>query len=238
MNEPELWKDIIGYEGIYQISNYGNILSFQRYKKGKILKPKQDKDGYFQIGLRQNGQRKFFRVHRLVANAFIENPEGLTEINHKDCIPHNNHVDNLEWCTVSYNNKYRFSHGMANFKGENGSNATLTNSQASEIRLLWNTGNYKIKDLIILFSTTKGVIDGIINNYTYVDESYIKKYEGRLNCRGENAKSAKLTEEDVRNIRRLFLNGEMNKKQLARKYNVAPITIYNIILKKKWKHVE
>lgn len=96
----EIWKDVKNYEGIYQISNFGQV----RNNK-KILKPTL-KRGYLQIGLRKNGIRKFFQVHRLVADAFISNPNKLPQVNHIDENKLNNDVNNLEWCSVSYNNSY------------------------------------------------------------------------------------------------------------------------------------
>ena len=103
----ELWKDIEGYEGLYKVSNFGNILSFKQFDSGKLMSPSKDKDGYYQIGFRNVlGERKWFRVHRLVAKAFIENPNNYDYINHKDNNTSNNKVDNLEWCTIEYNNKY------------------------------------------------------------------------------------------------------------------------------------
>lgn len=96
-----IFKEIIGYEGLYQISNYGDI----KNKKGKLLKP-QIKRGYYQIGLRKNGHRKWHQVHRLIAQAFILNPNNLPQINHKDENKLNNNLDNLEWCSVLYNNIY------------------------------------------------------------------------------------------------------------------------------------
>lgn len=94
----EIWKDIKGYEGLYHVSNLGNIKSFKIYKEGKLLKPKFDKDGYREIGIRDsNGKRTFKRVHRLVAESFIDNPDNLKFINHKDNNPANNnegeHID-------------------------------------------------------------------------------------------------------------------------------------------------
>ena len=71
----EIWEDIKGYEGLYQVSNLGNIKSFKRYKDGKLMKLKSDKDGYKEIGIRDiNGVRKFKRVHRLVCECFFTKP--------------------------------------------------------------------------------------------------------------------------------------------------------------------
>lgn len=103
----EVWKDIPGYEGLYQISNLGRIKSLYNYKRNgtNILKPRI-KRGYFQLGLRKEGIRKWYGIHRLVAKAFIPNPKNYPCINHKDENPLNNNVENLEWCTIAYNNTY------------------------------------------------------------------------------------------------------------------------------------
>lgn len=234
----EEWKNIIGYNGKYQISNFGNVKSYKRYKEGKILLPTKDKDGYFQIGLRdENSKRKWYRIHRLVANAFISNPNKFTEINHKDNNPSNNKVDNLEWCTIEYNNKYRFTHGNGNNKGENGSCATLTNKEVKEIRKKWNTGKYKVKDLMKLFSSTRAVISGVINNKTYIDKNYIKVYDSKLNYTGEKSPHAILTKEKVLEIRSLYSNGNYTYKKLGKIFGVSDKTIEGIVKFRKWKNV-
>ena len=105
--ENEIWKDIPDYEGLYQASNYGRIKSLYNYKRDgtNILKPRL-KRGYYQLGLRKNKQRKWIALHRLIAITFIPNPDNLPCINHKDENKLNNSIDNLEWCTVRYNNCY------------------------------------------------------------------------------------------------------------------------------------
>ena len=106
----EQWLDIIGYEG-YQVSNLGRVKSLGNYKtrKEKILKQCIDKDGYLQVQLCKNGKIKTFKVHRLVAQAFIPNPDNLPQVNHKDENKENNIVSNLEWCTQQYNSEYSFA---------------------------------------------------------------------------------------------------------------------------------
>lgn len=103
----EIWKDIKGYEGKYQVSNYGSVktLNYRRTGTARLLIPKNDK-GYLAVGLYKNGKRKMFLIHRLVAEAFIPNPENLPQVNHIDEDKTNNYVENLEWCTQSYNNNY------------------------------------------------------------------------------------------------------------------------------------
>lgn len=112
----EIWKDIEGYEGLYQVSNEGRVKSLQReivYKDGrkkvleeKILHNLLSDLGYYHVILSKNGVPKRYKVHRLVAKAFIANPNNLPVINHKDENPKNNVVENLEWCTQGYNVRY------------------------------------------------------------------------------------------------------------------------------------
>lgn len=112
----EIWKDIKGYEGLYQVSTCGRIKSLARmvpfsnihtsgYRqlKEKILKGGITKDGYNVVTLRKDNIGKIYSIHRLVAETFIPNPNNLPEVNHKDENKVNNHVDNLEWCTHQYN---------------------------------------------------------------------------------------------------------------------------------------
>ena len=99
----EIWKDIKGYEGLYEVSNQGNIRSL---KTGKLRKPTNN-FGYLRINLCKNNVVKFHMVHRLVAEAFIENNDpNLTQVNHKNENKQDNRVENLEWCDAKYNNNY------------------------------------------------------------------------------------------------------------------------------------
>ena len=101
----EEFRDIKGYEGKYQISNFGRVKSL-KYGKERIRNVCKDRHGYLTINLYKEGKVKNFRVHRLVAEAFISNPNNYPCVNHKDENPTNNYVDNLERCTVKYNNTY------------------------------------------------------------------------------------------------------------------------------------
>lgn len=110
----EEWKDIEGYEGFYQVSNKGRVKSLPRTVKkrgivelkGRILRPKIDKEGYLLVGLHKDGKQKFMSVHRLVARAFILNQNNYPQVNHIDEDKSNNYVFNLEWCTNKYNVNY------------------------------------------------------------------------------------------------------------------------------------
>ena len=110
----EEWRSVVGYEGLYEVSNTGQVRSLDRYvkgksyrlHKGKVLSPGKNSRGYLSAVLSYNGKHKAITVHRLVAEAFLPNPDNLPEINHKDEDKTNNSVDNLEWCDRSYNNNY------------------------------------------------------------------------------------------------------------------------------------
>ena len=118
----EIWKDIKGYEGIYQVSNLGRVRSLDRVnergwkKKGILLKPKLKRDGYVDVHLsfKEKDKDQNLKIHRLVAETFIPIPEELKkwygtqylQVNHKDENKQNNCVDNLEWCTAQYNSMW------------------------------------------------------------------------------------------------------------------------------------
>ena len=93
----EVWKDVDGFEGVYQISNLGRLKSFRDKTDGKILSNKNKKGDYFSVILRKGDKVKSTRIHRLVAEAFIPNPDNLHQVHHKDGNKQNNCVDNLEW---------------------------------------------------------------------------------------------------------------------------------------------
>lgn len=98
----EIWKEIAGFEN-YMVSNLGRVYS---KKSGLILKPGMDKKGYLRVSFYEHGKSSTYKLHRLVAKAFIENPDDLPQVNHKNEDKTDNRVENLEWCTNSYNRYY------------------------------------------------------------------------------------------------------------------------------------
>ena len=102
----EEWKDIKGFEGLYSISNKGRVICWNYKGLGYPKDITPHCNGYQRVGLVKDGIRKTCLVHRLVAIAFIPNPNNLPIVNHKDEDPRNNNVENLEWCTASYNTSY------------------------------------------------------------------------------------------------------------------------------------
>ena len=108
--QEEIWKDVVGYESLYQVSNLGNVKSmkYAYINKIRILTFHYNKKGYRRVHLTKNKIDKYLSVHRLVAEAFIPNPNNYPQVNHKDGNKLNNSVDNLEWCT----NEYNFQHAL------------------------------------------------------------------------------------------------------------------------------
>ena len=104
----EIWRDIKGCEGKYQVSNTGMVksLNYRRTGKERILKLDDNGHGYLYVSLSKDGKGKSYPVHKLVATAFLENPNNLPEVNHKDEDKTNNCVENLEWCSKLYNINY------------------------------------------------------------------------------------------------------------------------------------
>ena len=104
----EIWKDIPNYEGLYQISNYGRIKSYKQHN-ARLMSLSPNRYGYVEKQLYKNNKYESKRIHRLVAEAFIPNPNNLPEVNHKDGNKQNNTVHNLEWCTTKENNWHRYN---------------------------------------------------------------------------------------------------------------------------------
>jgi len=152
----EVWKPVKNYEGYYEVSNLGNVRSldrivhhsrnFTRFQKGNVLTIRTNSTGnYSTVLLSKDNKHKMVKVHRLVATAFIDNPNGYREINHKDENKQNNRVDNLEWCSRKYNENYgtkRIRGSMhTNYKkiAEKNSKALYQVSINGEVLKRWNS---------------------------------------------------------------------------------------------------
>ena len=115
----ETWKAIAGYEGLYEVSDLGRVKSL-KFCKEKILKPQKTRDDYLQVDIYKDGKVKHSKVHRLVAEAFIQNPQGLETVNHKDEVKTNNVASNLEWMSRGDNKRYSANKSVQMFDKKTG----------------------------------------------------------------------------------------------------------------------
>jgi hypothetical protein len=147
----EIWKSVKGYEGHYEVSSFGRVKSMPRFKKARngalthpikerILRQAKTKDGYYCVVLCKDSNPVTFRTHRIIAQAFIKNPKGKPQVNHKDRNRLNNSVDNLEWCTDSENIVHGLKNRPCRANGNNANNVKLTKDQVLSIRALHKAG--------------------------------------------------------------------------------------------------
>ena len=157
----EIWKDIVGYEGIYEVSNLGRV---KRIKGGqnRIMLNSKFKSGYLRTCLTFNSIEKTFRIHRLVATAFIPNPENKPFINHIDNNISNNNVSNLEWCTSQENRNHCVKQNRQASGSSNG-NSKLKENDILNIR----NSSFSVKTLSIIYKVTDVNIYDILNRKTW-----------------------------------------------------------------------
>ena len=163
----EEWRDVGGYEGLYQVSNLGRIRSFHN-QYGRVLKPIRTTDGYSQVTLTKKGNQTFVRLHVLIARAFIPNVENKPQVNHIDGNRQNCRVDNLEWVTPKENIQHAYRTGLAK-SGPNHSRSLLTAEQVRYIRRVYKKGDpeFGMGALGRKFGVHIGVIYGVIHRKTY-----------------------------------------------------------------------
>lgn len=170
--KKEIWKKIKKYP--YKVSNFGRIKRIKAAsgtRIGKILKVRIDTRGYLYVNLYKNAKCKNFRVHKLVAEAFIGLCPKNKEINHIDGIKSNNNPNNLEYVTRSENNKHAFKLGLQSQKGEKNSYSKLKERDIKEIRKLYRTGNYFQKELAEKFNCSRINISKIVcgENWSHIN---------------------------------------------------------------------
>ncbi len=175
--ENEIWLPVVGYEGLYEVSSVGRIKSLDRIvdlgrqinlMKGKLFIVKNDKYGYPKTAISKNKIIKHTTIHRLVAQAFIPNPENKPQVNHRNGIKTDNRVENLEWCTNKENMQHAHRTGIkVNKGGENHQWAKLSVEDVEYIRRNYNHKTCKLKDLAKRFSVCEGTISLIKNNINW-----------------------------------------------------------------------
>lgn len=224
----EIWRDIKGKEGCYQVSNWGRIRSLSRmvhpktgakpYKvNGRILKDHRSTGGYRMIGFRENGKLVQYRVHRLVAQAFIPNPENKETVNHLDEVVTHNWDNNLEWATQAENNVYgtKLARDAKALKGRH--KYAISKQQIIDLYKVGDSFPEIAKKLNIPLKTLK----------SYVHNWHISKHEvlGTPNRRYD---SFDVSKEDILKL----LNAGWTTKRIASYYGVNPHTV--VLAKKKY----
>lgn len=224
--DKEVWRWVVGYEGLYMVSNKGRVMSVPRIKQtknrrygksGMEIAHHDNGNGYRILTLSRDGVHDQRSVHRLVAEAFIPNPSNLPEVNHKDGDKANNQVENLEWVTKSEN----MQHASRELDAL-GFNRTLTEEQVIAIR---NDARTE-REIGNEYGLAQSVINRIRVGKTY------KSYGGPIQKVGRS-KQRKLTREQVIDIR----TGKLSGIQLAEKYGVATSTISKIKNGKRYKEI-
>lgn len=162
----EEWKIIDGYDGLYQVSNYGNIKSFKRKggSYGKILKPIKNTKGYLWVRLCKNKISKGYLIARLVLLNFLPYKNSdILQVNHLDGIKTNNNLSNLQWCTSSENITHAYKTGLKDYKGESNPCAKLSEKDILEIRFLLKR-NISQKNIAQKYGVHRTIISRIKSN--------------------------------------------------------------------------
>jgi len=229
------WKVI--YEDCYEINRNGQVRSMDRtttrkngttwFRPSTLLKTRIDKYGYEIVTLWIHGECFTKKVHRLVAEAFIENPEGKKEVNHKDGNKINNHVNNLEWNTSSENKLHAFKNNLLER-----SNKILTESEVGEIKFLISKG-YGNSEIAHLFEVTCGAIYSIriLSSWKHVQATYTNKIPKE---RFDSNK--KLNETKVLEIKILLKEG-FSCNDISKAFKVSRCCISDISTGKSWRAV-
>lgn len=222
--DGEQWADITGYDGLYQISTFGRVKSFKTNQQ-RILRPALNTENYLIVHLWKNNKVKFFTVHRLVAQAFIPNPDNKLQVNHIDGCKINACVGNLEWATNAENIRHAFDTGLLFLpQGEDVSQAKLTNKQVRFIRD--NPENLNTVELAKRFNVTSATISDVQIGKKYKTAGGKIRQVGKRTPRLSNEIRDKIRAEYVYHSR------DFNCYTLGRKYGVDAKTICRIVHEK------
>lgn len=219
----EVWKPIEGHDG-YEVSSLGRVRSFKQRTTPRILKPRTFRDGaYLIVGLYIGNDKSVFPfIHRLVAQAFIPNPENKPCVNHINGIKTDNRAENLEWVTYSENNHHAVKTGLI-LQGAERFNAKLTAAQVIFIRN--NPDNLTLGELVSMFSVCKATITKIQRGLTY------KNVDGKIRDKIDPNEHNRIPDDIRKQIRAEYKTGVRGcgSTTLAKKYCLTPQTIHNIV---------
>jgi hypothetical protein len=245
----EEWRRVEGWP--YEVSSEGRIrraASASGTRVGLILKQGRSRDGYSRAQLRRHGRTWMVYVHCLVAEAFLgPRPEGF-QVNHKNGDKADPRAENLEWVTSTENQIHAYDTGLQ-LRGEGHGRAKLTEAQVAQIRARYTGAWGQQTALGNEYGVSQATISAIVRGagWTHSDPSYSAKSAIRAGKegltkqgmpRGERHGRAKLTEDDVRAIRRRHAAGGISQQSLADEYGVKQTVVSQIIRRKRWAHVD
>lgn len=238
MGQNEIYKSVIGYEGLYEVSNLGNVKRLKKlnnqHERNSILKPFTTDKGYTRVQLFLNGKKKNHFVHRIVAEAFLENPCNKSQVNHINGKKNDNRLSNLEWSTPSENGKHSYKIlGRVPMR-------KIDVSKVEAIRKRYADGE-KLTTLAKEYDVSQATIWNMCIGNTYVD------YPGPIVIKGQKGSgngATLLTEKDVIKIREVFneYNNEKMPKgwatdKVSKEFGINPNIIRNIISRRTWNHI-
>lgn len=229
----EEWRDVIGYEGLYKVSNLGRVMSYKLFDCGKLMKLSYDSDKYQIVRLYDRNSRSITgKVHRLVAQAFIPNPSNLPQVNHINGTKADNRVENLEWCNNRHNVKHAFEIGLDSQAGERNRSTKLTNEDVLEIyHEAWN-GKISNKVIGDKYGVSSETVRGIKNGYNWtsvtkhVDNRDPYPYQSKV-----------LTKDDALAIYKLAWETKLSLDEIGKQFSVSKHAVSKIKNGNTWKHV-
>lgn len=226
----EIWKSIEHYEDAYEISNHGHVRRTDGVELSIQGPPSRR---YCAIQLWKNGVFVTRAIHRLVALAFIPNPEDKPEVNHKDGVKSNNCADNLEWMTRSEQMKHAFATGLHSVTGERNPAAILQEKDIPIICEMYESGDYTQTAIAERFGVSKDEIYRIVTNQHW---KHIKR-NVIIPKKKAQRKGRKLSTEQAKSIKLLLIWG-MNYKIIAKLFSISSTYVLNIRDERKLAHVK
>lgn len=229
-NTEEEWRDTIGIPG-YKVSNRGRVLSFKINKNGELLTPVPDKDGYLRVTM-FNGRAITKKIHRLVAEAFLENPNRYEDVNHIDDNPTNNNVENLVWCTSAYNTAYRTDKSFKDYgymhkitRPEN-----LTEQEKMFILDMYFNKYEDIQKICELFNITEYCARIVIHGSRKAYSEFSKNHKKVFSYIKEEKKvtQRRLSNDEVLDVYNMVNNLNISPREIMNKYNISKSNVSSI----------
>ena len=246
----EKWVAIKGYEGLYEVSNHGQVRSLDyttftkrgaiRQHYTRVLKPgKSGNYGHLTVALWKQGSSKSWSVHRLVLSAFVGPCPQRQEVRHLDGNAGNNRLDNLKYGTSKENSADQVRHGTR-AEGDKNGQRKLSSVEVKRVLTEYATGTYTLQQLADKYGVKLPTIHHIVRGRTWrsLGIKIAASVRGPRNqARGEHHGHSLLTRRQVLKIRHLYASGNYIYRELASQFGVSPDTICDVVLKRTWAHV-